>query len=280
MDPGTALTILGAAVGGAATGAEIVKKILGPTADYLGVGLKNWTEKRVNNVGRIVNKAQQKLGSRIDDPGSVPPKVLKAILDDGSFCEDTIGTEYFGGVLASSRTENSRDDRAVTYLSLIGRLSTYQIRTHYLLYQLLKITLRDEYSNQMSHQVVTELYIPESVYDEAMDFSESEDKGVITDHSLVGLSKEALINDNYVYGGLGKIQAHSRTPIEPSQFSYRYNIEGVTEGGIVFQPSKLGFELFFWAYGKPDYGYADFLNPEVDFPIIEGVSIKSGAILV
>jgi hypothetical protein len=276
MDTGTALTILGSAIGGA----EVIKKILGPTADYMGAGLKNWTEKRVNNVGRIFSKAQQKLGSRIDDPGSVPPKVLKAILDDGSFCEDTIGTEYFGGVLASSRTENSRDDRAVTYLSLIGRLSTYQIRTHYLLYQLLKITLRDEYSNQRSHQVVNELYIPESVYDEAMDFSESENKVVITDHSLVGLSKEGLIHDNYVYGGVGKIQAHSRMPIEPSQLSYRYNIEGVNEGGIVFQPSKLGFELFFWAYGKPDYQYADFLNPEVDFPIIEGLSIKPGAILV
>jgi len=279
MDAGTALTILGSAVGGAATGAKIVEKILGPTADYLGAGIKNWTERRVNNVGKIFSKAQQKLGSKIDDPGSVPPKVLKAVLDDGSFCEDTIGVEYFGGVLASARTENSRDDRAVTYLSLINRLSTYQLRTHYLLYQTLKMTLKDKSSNQRINQSVLELYIPENVYDEAMDFLESENKEIIVDHSIVGLSKEGLISD-CVYGDVDTMQAHSRTPIGPFQLSYRYNLERVTEGGIVFQPTALGFELFFWAHGKTDFQFHDFLNPEIDFPIIEGLSIKPGAILM
>jgi hypothetical protein len=275
MDTQTALAILGSAIGGA----KVVEKILGPTADYVGAGLKTWTERRVNNVGRIFGKARQKLGSRIYDPGGVPPKVLKAVLDDGSFCDDPLGVEYFGGVLASSRTENSRDDRAITYLSLISRLSTYQLRTHYLFYQILKTTLKDESPNQRINQAVLELYIPESVYDEAMDFSESENKEIIADHSIVGLSKEGLIHD-CVYGDMDAIQAHSRAPIGPSQLSYRYNLARVAEGGIVFQPSALGFELFFWAHGKPDFQYSDFLNPEIDFPAIEGISIRPGAMLV
>lgn len=46
MKPGTGLTILGTAVGSA----KLVEKLLGPTADYLGEGLRQWTEKRVENV--------------------------------------------------------------------------------------------------------------------------------------------------------------------------------------------------------------------------------------
>ncbi len=79
MDPATGLTILGSAVGGA----KLVEKLLGPTADYVGTGLKNWAEKRVTNASRIFEKAAEKLGSRIDEPGAVPPRVLKEILDEG-----------------------------------------------------------------------------------------------------------------------------------------------------------------------------------------------------
>ena len=46
MDPTTTgLTILGGAIGGA----KVVEKILGPTADYVGAGLKDWADRRVQN---------------------------------------------------------------------------------------------------------------------------------------------------------------------------------------------------------------------------------------
>jgi hypothetical protein len=44
------------------------------------------------------------------------PKVIKAILDDGSFCDDELTASYFGGVLASSKTEVGCDDRGATSL--------------------------------------------------------------------------------------------------------------------------------------------------------------------
>ena len=118
MDPATGLTILGSAVGGA----KLVEKLLGPTADYVGTGLKNWAEKRVTNASRIFEKAAEKLGSRIDEPGAVPPRVLKEILDEGLYCDDELTAEYFGGVLASSRSSISRDDRAASYLKLTSSL--------------------------------------------------------------------------------------------------------------------------------------------------------------
>src|SRR6266496_693093 len=118
MEPASGIAILGTAIGSA----KIVEKLLGPTADYLGTGLRSWTEKRVENTRRIFTHAAKLLGDRLESPGSVPPKVLKGILDDGSFCDDELSAEYFGGVLASSRTGVSRDDRGASFTALLGRL--------------------------------------------------------------------------------------------------------------------------------------------------------------
>jgi hypothetical protein len=41
----TGLIILGSTIGGA----KLVEKVLGPRADYVGIGLQNWAEKRVKN---------------------------------------------------------------------------------------------------------------------------------------------------------------------------------------------------------------------------------------
>src|SRR3990167_4792547 len=102
MDVGTGLALFGSA--------KFIEKLLGPTADYLGEGIKDWAKKQKENVGNIFLNAQKKLGDKIETEGMVSPKVLKGILNEGSFCEDFLAVEYFGGVLASSRSGISRDD--------------------------------------------------------------------------------------------------------------------------------------------------------------------------
>jgi len=79
--------------------AKVIEKILGSSADYIGGGVQNWTNQRVKNVGTIFENAERIFADKIDTPGTVPPKVLKGILDDSSFCDDELGAEYFGGVL-------------------------------------------------------------------------------------------------------------------------------------------------------------------------------------
>lgn len=64
-------------------------------------------------------------------PGAVPPKVLKGIIGEAPFCDDELSAEYFGGVLASSRTGVSRNDRGAAFAALVGRLSAYEIRAHF-----------------------------------------------------------------------------------------------------------------------------------------------------
>lgn len=254
MDVSTGLTILGGAIGSA----KVVEKILGPTSEYLGDGLKNWTERRVKNVGRIFENAQKRLGGKINENGTVPPKVLKAILDNGSFCDDELAAEYFGGVLASSRTEISRDDRGASITALVGRLTTYQIRSHYLFYSVVKEIFDGNnllISNTFTNRNQLETFVSIESYIAAMEFSEGEDIGNILSHVVFGLDREKLIESNFEFGGTEKIKNFG-------------------SNGIIFIPSTLGVELFLWAHGKGNIPVQQFLETncnfasEIDIPIV------------
>jgi hypothetical protein len=54
MEIGTGLTVLGSA--------KLLEKLLGPTAEYIGDGIRKWTENRTANVRRIIDIAVKKLG--------------------------------------------------------------------------------------------------------------------------------------------------------------------------------------------------------------------------
>src|ERR1043165_273309 len=258
MEPGTGLTILGTAIGSA----KLVEKLLGPTADYIGSGLKNWTEKRVNNVSRIFNNAAKKLGDEIEKEGSVPPKVLKGILDNGSFCDDELTAEYFGGVLASSRTGVSRDDRGASYITLLSRLSTYQIRAHYCFYHIFKETFDGMRSKagSITHKEGRkdfEVAIPVSIYETFMGFIDGENGDLIVAHIISGLYKELLI-DEWFGIGTGRFVRHR---LGPTEFYHELVLSVI--------PTLSGIELFLWAHGKPNLMFTEFFDPSNQFPLDE-----------
>jgi len=241
IDPGTGLAILGSAIGGA----KVLEKILGPTSEYIGTQIKEWTIKRVENTSNIFQNAEKKLGDKINEDGKVPPKVLKGILEDGAWCEEELQVEYFGGVLASSRSGISRDDRGAYFTSLISRLSTYQLRTHYLFYQSIKQHFNGKNINigEPKDRSKLQLFVPFTTYIEAMDFSKDEvpNNWNLMIHSVWGLNKEELI-ENFLYGGADFIKT-----------SYKE----ASQDGILFQPTTLGVELLMWAFG---YGQQDINN--------------------
>lgn len=258
MEIGTGLTILGTALGGK----EVIVKILGPTAEYIGDGLKDFAQKRVDNIQNIFKNAHKKIGDKIDDNARVSPKILKGILNEGSFADDFLSVEYFGGVLASSRTGISRDDRGVFFNYLISRMSTYQLRTHYIFYHCLKKTFNGEninwgFDDQRSRM---RLFIPISSFVDVMDFTKEERYKLhpILDHIVNGLLREQLIDPWHIYGELEDIK--------------KYFLDA-SEKGIILQPNKLGFELFYWAYGKGQENPRDFLNEDVVFQLDNKITI-------
>ena len=195
-------------------GKDLIVRVLGPSADYLGRELQSWTEKRLANLKRIFESANRKLGEGVDPNGSVPPRVLKGVVLDGSFCDDEVAAEYFGGVLASSRSGVPRDDRGAYYVSLLGRLSTYQIRAHYVFYHVIKALhngsnlYMEGDEKQKSLSGFFSLISLEAL-DIAMDITSDIEQSEILTHTMLGLAREELISsawDIYSIDAIGPLQ--------------------------------------------------------------------------
>ena len=251
-------TTVGLGAVGAYLGKDGIQKLLGPTADYLGQGLRDFTQKRMETIGRVFQSAEAKLGERLETPGEVPPKVLKAVLDEGSFSNDDLAIEYLGGILASSRTEQGRDDRGARIAKELDALSTYQLRTHYLIYGTIRSLFADSgFPINMEGRPKMQIFIPYSGYLSAMEFSEKEllQLGSMMSHTFFGLHRDNLLEGHWQYGdkeNLVKLFA------------------GATEGGIICQPSALGAELFLWAFGYSDKPLEYLFSPEFS-PLVEGL---------
>ena len=86
----------------------------------------------------------------------------------------------------------------------------------------------------------------------------------ILSHAIFGLNKEELLT-GFSYGG----QDHVRKKFAEAK-----------TGGIIYQPTKMGVELFMWAYGHGQLASNDFFKPNIEFPnelnieIGEGISTK------
>jgi hypothetical protein len=263
MDPGTGLTILGSAIGGA----KLVEKLLGPTADYVGVGLRNWTEKRIANASKIFEKAAEKLEDKIEQAGSVPPRVLKEILDEGSYCDDELTAEYFGGVLASSRSGISRDDRAATYLKLTSELSSYQVRFHFIAYT----TWRNLFESSGLRPTFAEdldkmwLFLPDTFLTIAMDFEMAEPKIDILMHCMSGLQRHDLIQAAH-WGSMDHINKLNKN---------RGWLE-ISDSGLCITPTQFGIDLWLWAIGAGTISRNRFLEPNLSIPKLPNVSLPLG----
>jgi len=230
MDP---ITTIGAGL--AVIGSkDILVKILGPTADYVGGEVKNLVQKCNLNLDNIFIKAQKKLGPRIDEPGTVSVRVLKNVIDEGRFCEDSIVADYYGGVLASSKSEIDRDDRGVAVLATIKSLSVYQLRLHYLFYSIVYNIYNGKGKSLGTDRAQMSVYIPVSVYQQAMEFSAHEDPSTILIHSVEGLVRSGLVEMNYNYGGKEYVAK---------------TFAAATEAGLIMAPNVRGAEVFLWGQG-------------------------------
>lgn len=261
------IVTLGMGALGAYLGKDGLNKLLGPTAEYLGSGLRDLTEKRLQTIGRILSKAFSRLGEKIEQDGAIPPKLLKQVIDDGSFADDDVEVEYLGGVVASSRSDQSRDNRSVVVAKLIDSLSNYQLRAHYLIYRSILDIHRASGITPMTGDGRSELgiFIPAPAFVDAMAFSESEQTRLETlvSHIFFGLAKHSLIEDHFRFGPKESMQTH---------------IPNAEHSGIICQPSAAGIELFLWAFGEGDASLTKLFSPSFN-PLIDGLPAGfSGAV--
>jgi hypothetical protein len=232
MDPltavGTGLAILGSK--------EILNKILGPTADYLGNETRGLVQKCNVNLSNVFNRAKEKLGSRLEETGAVSPRVLRHVIEDGRFADDDLVVEYYGGLLAGSKNENGTDDQALPYLAKVQQMSSHQLRLHFIFYyELLRLHKNTGINLGTGPKWPSlSLIVPHELFLKSMPAGMPPQKywGLMA-HAVVGLSQQGLIS-SYEYGEMAK---------RIKEFT------GAPSNAIYMAPNFLGAELFMWALG-------------------------------
>jgi hypothetical protein len=258
---------------------EFTGRTFGPLADYLGLQIKDFVEKKAENLNEILKAAKRKQRRRLNPSEGVHPRVIREVLNTGTLSDDTVWAEYFGGVLASSTSENSQDDRGIIYTALIGRLSRYDLRFHCVLYlavQQLTLRLMErsaihiqlDQDRQIRNSWTTlqkRLFIPESDLISAMGFSDYEEgrESEILREAISSLAREALIDAEYYIVPKSGYKSSEDDPVDWS----------VHQAGYVFRVSDQSISLFMWALGLGRLTRNDFLGIELGQAIPEGVTV-------
>jgi hypothetical protein len=149
--------------------------------------------------------------------------------------------DYLGGVLAGSQTPTGRDDRAVTWSALITRLSSFQIRAHYLLYRewaarILNTNAKLWVQGRPNPILYVELneFVTALVQDSGIDGYDA------LTHTLSGLSGNDLIS-NWAFGN--SFEVYIQFP------PFLDKIELPFAQAVRVMPTMAGVELYGWAAG-------------------------------
>ena len=236
---------------------EILLNLFGPVSEEIG---KGWQErvsaKRRKKTEQIIQNAATKLGDKLEVPGAVPLRVVKEVINEGSYNDNPVAVEYYGGVLASSRTEDGQDDRGAVIAKSIERLSVYDIRTHYLIYATIHQLFRGSEKSLLlaAHRNSMCIYIGITEYDTVMGFKSGKKRNAIMSTSLFGLAKGSFLAD-VSFGNTEALRKETGHVYPP---------------GIIIQPSFHGAELFLYAFGMGDVSVGDFLKTDFKYDI-EGI---------
>lgn len=218
---------------------SLVKRMFEPGAKEFGDAFARTVAFRTRNFGRIKEKADRKARAN-GRTGVIHPRVVAFMIEEGSLCDDELMGDYLGGVLAGSISPDGRDDRAITWSRIIGGLSSFQVRAHYLLYREWAARLHEaapdldcSYKGKMA---LAEIFLDLEEFGTALMQDCDENLEVILRHSLFGLTRAGLINDSWFYG------ARSRQSVIYHDF----------ETFLEVTPTGRGMELYGWATGWPD----------------------------
>jgi hypothetical protein len=233
MDANSGLAILGTAIGSA----KLVEKVLDPTAEYVGAGLRDFAQHRVENVKRIFYKASIFLGDS--------PPAGQAVHQESS-----------ATFLMMDRIAMMNLPRHIMGASLLHRVPVFPETTAGQLSPpcwqdspLINFELTTFYTGLSTHSTQQRTEIYRAVLGELsvarscrckiiwprMQPELGEPLSAFAAHVFFGLQREALIGQEFQFGAHEELK--TRFPAADSS-------------GLLFEPSALGIELFLWATGN------------------------------
>ncbi|MFA5185125.1 MAG: hypothetical protein WC551_01430 [Patescibacteria group bacterium] len=121
-----------------------LKKVMGPALDELGEDMK-----KLYSIGRdkIFIAGYKKIAD-VNDGKKANLRVVRDVFWNGSFTDESICAEYFGGILATSRSADGKDDTGVYFVDIIKSLSSKQLYLHYVIYSSLNKLLNSDPENK------------------------------------------------------------------------------------------------------------------------------------
>jgi hypothetical protein len=227
----------------------LMSRVLGPSADELGEVAKLWTAYKLRNVRRMIAAAERKSDSNLND--AVHPRVAHQVLDSGSYCDDELMAEYYGGLLAAAKTPSGRDDRAISWSSIVTGMSAIQIRAHYLLYREWAARLHGMELNlgMDRDRARTRMDVEATEFIGLLRNDSELDPNAMISESLLGLVRLGLLNERYSFGP----RDIDNAPESPFENLLRVNIA----------PS--GLQLYGWAQGLPGVYPGEFTKKAMAF---------------
>lgn len=112
------------------TPSELLRWILGSTVPAFSGSAPQWIQ--TENLENVAKRAREKIP--VNQTGAIPPRVAKEVVKEAVWAESGILQEYLAGVLASSHSVQGKNDKGVSWASMIGQLSTDQLALHWALY--------------------------------------------------------------------------------------------------------------------------------------------------
>jgi hypothetical protein len=253
LDPTTLVEIGAVLAVGKAKSDTLIGRFLGPSFDYAGQALQNGIAKSYENVSRVFAYGLRIFESKDYNDGIVNPRILRHIINEGAFCEDELTCAYLGGVLASSRNIDFKDDRGLIFVSVLNSMSSYQIRAHYIFYTILRKKCAGQYIDfeRLNWNEEMQLYVPFDEFFNSMelDIGSRSQNDTVVPHIFWGLKRLYLIS-NFIYRKDDSIRA-----------VYPY----ANKPGIIIRPSLFGIELYMWVNGHSDIPSFNFLDKNIEF---------------
>jgi hypothetical protein len=151
-------------------------------------------------------------------------------------------------------------------MSLISRLSSYEIRSHYIVYTSIKHVFNGSDADLTTAigRRISRVFIPLSTYETAMEFTTDENAASITEYVMPGLLRERLIGQEFATGPLEHLQ--------------RLCLNAPSDG-VVVEPSVLGVELILRASGRSSLSVKDYLKLTTLFEPYKDVDLNTTGII-
>jgi hypothetical protein len=108
---------------------EFLSRICLPAAEEFGLLLRDRVSHwRATQAAKIAQQAEAKVAKFTHGSVHAHPRLVYAALDTGSWTDDDVIQDAWAGILASSCTEDGKDDSNVIFASLLSQLTGVQLR--------------------------------------------------------------------------------------------------------------------------------------------------------